>query len=61
MGVATSDTPIKSLAPILMYQHEWMPPCAAFRELGITLHPLYETLLDSIEWYRQVEFCGQAG
>ena len=57
LGVANSDTPIKSLAPILMYQHEWMPPCAAFRELGITCRPLYETLLDAIAWYRRVESC----
>jgi dihydroflavonol-4-reductase len=57
MGVANSNSPIKSLAPILMYQHEWMPPCAAFRELGISLRPLLETLQDSIEWYRVVEYC----
>jgi dihydroflavonol-4-reductase len=57
MGVANSNSPIKSLAPILMYQHEWMPPCAAFRELGISLRPLLETLQDSIDWYRVVEYC----
>jgi dihydroflavonol-4-reductase len=57
MGVANSDSPIKSLAPILMYQHEWMPPCAAFQKLGISLRPLYETLQDSIEWYRLVKYC----
>jgi len=57
MGVANSDTPIKSLAPILMYQHEWMPPCAAFRDLGINVRPLYETLVDAISWYRRVEVC----
>ena len=56
MGVANSNSPIKSLAPILMYQHEWMPPCAAFRELGISLRPLLETLEDSVEWYRVMEY-----
>ena len=57
MGVANSNSPIKSLAPILMYQHEWMPPCAAFRDLGISLRPLLETLEDSVEWYRLVGYC----
>jgi dihydroflavonol-4-reductase len=57
MGVANSDSPIKSLAPILMYQHEWMPPCAVFRDLGISPRPLFETLQDSLEWYRVVGYC----
>jgi len=57
MGVANSNSPIKSLAPILMYQHEWMPPCAAFRELGISPRPLLETLQDSMKWYRVLGFC----
>ena len=57
VGIADSNSPIKSLAPILMYQHEWMPPCAAFQELGITVRPLYETLQDSIDWYRSINYC----
>lgn len=57
MGVANSNSPIKSLAPILMYQHEWMPPCAAFLDLGISPRPLLETLEDSMEWYRIVGYC----
>lgn len=57
IGIANSEAPIKSLAPILMYQHEWMPPCVAFRDLGISLRPLYQTLLDSIRWYRGVKVC----
>jgi dihydroflavonol-4-reductase len=46
------STPYNSLGALLVYQHEWMPPCQTFRELGVTVRPLYETLLDSVEWYR---------
>lgn len=56
-GLAGGATPIQSLAPILIYQHEWLPPCAAFRELGVTVRPLYETLLDSVDWYRSIGYC----
>jgi dihydroflavonol-4-reductase len=56
-GLAGVNTPIQSLAPILIYQHEWLPPCAAFRDLGVTVRPLYETLLDSVDWYRGVGYC----
>jgi dihydroflavonol-4-reductase len=57
LGIMRPDSPIKSLAPILMYQHEWLPPCVLFRELRITLRPLYETLQDSIAWYRAIGYC----
>jgi dihydroflavonol-4-reductase len=56
-GMAGLQPPISSLAPLLIYQHEWMPPCVALRELGVTVRPLYETLLDSIEWYRRIGYC----
>jgi dihydroflavonol-4-reductase len=56
-GIAGGNTPIQSLAPILIYQHEWLPPCAAFRELAVRVRPLYETLLDSVEWYRRIGYC----
>ena len=56
-GLAGGSTPIQSLAPILIYQHEWLPPCAAFRELGVKVRPLYETLLDSVDWYRSIGYC----
>jgi dihydroflavonol-4-reductase len=56
-GLVGAGTPIQSLAPILIYQHEWLPPCDAFRELGVTVRPLYETLLDSVDWYRRIGYC----
>lgn len=56
-AVSGLQAPFSSLAPILMYQHEWMPPSVALRELGVTVRPLYETLLDSIEWYRSIGYC----
>ena len=57
LGIALDDPPLKSLAPVLMYQHEWLPPCPAFQELGIPVRPLYETLRDSIDWYRDIDYC----
>jgi dihydroflavonol-4-reductase len=56
-GLAGLRTPINSLAPLLMYQHEWMPPCTALRDLGVTIRPLYESLLDSVQWYRSIGYC----
>jgi dihydroflavonol-4-reductase len=56
-GMTGLQPPISSLAPLLMYQHEWMPPAAALRDLNVTVRPLYETLLDSIEWYRSIGYC----
>jgi dihydroflavonol-4-reductase len=48
---------INSLAPLLIYQHQWMPPCAALRDLDVKVRPLYETLLDSVAWYREIGYC----
>jgi dihydroflavonol-4-reductase len=56
-AVSGLQAPFSSLAPLLMYQHEWMPPSVELRELGVTVRPLYETLLDSIEWYRSIGYC----
>jgi dihydroflavonol-4-reductase len=53
-GGTTSYT---SLGAMLTYQHEWMPPSRALRDLGITIRPLYETLIDSVEWYRSIGYC----
>jgi dihydroflavonol-4-reductase len=57
LGIAGLQAPISSLAPLLIYQHEWMPPCVALRDLGVTVRSLNETLLDSIEWYRSIGYC----
>ena len=56
-GLAGLQSPISSLAPLLIYQHEWMPPCMAFRDLGVTVRSLSETLLDSVDWYRSIGYC----
>jgi len=53
-GGTTSYT---SLGAMLTYQHEWMPPSRPLRDLEITIRPLYETLLDSVEWYRDIGYC----
>src|SRR5579863_644298 len=56
-AVAGIQRSINSRAPLLIYQHEWMPPSVALRDLGVTVRPLYETLLDSIAWYRSIGYC----
>lgn len=50
-------SPLPSLAVMLACEHDWMNPGTAQRELGITLRPLSETLLDTIEWYRKLGYC----
>jgi dihydroflavonol-4-reductase len=50
-------TPLVSLAPMLIYEHEWLPPCKAFLELGISVRPLYETVSDSLRWYYRIGYC----
>lgn len=51
------QAPLPSLAVMLACEHDWMTPGAAQRELGITVRPLSETLLDTIEWYRKLGYC----
>ncbi len=46
------STSFNALGPMLTYQHEWMPPSRALRDLRVTIRPLYETLIDSVAWYR---------
>lgn len=50
-------TSMASLALMLIYEHDWMPPCEALRELGVTVRPLSETLIDSVRWYRRIGYC----
>jgi dihydroflavonol-4-reductase len=47
---------LPSLAVMLAREHNWITLSAAQRELGITLRPLSETLLDAIEWYRSLGY-----
>jgi len=56
-GMAGLQPSFSSLAPLLMYQHEWIPPSVALRDLSVIVRPLYETLLDSVEWYRSIGYC----
>ncbi|MFZ0678992.1 NAD-dependent epimerase/dehydratase family protein [Candidatus Binatus sp.] len=56
LGVGGFEMPI-ALAAMLVNSHEWQPPCEALMELRIVPRPLYETLLDSIEWYRSIGYC----
>jgi hypothetical protein len=51
------EAPFNSLAAILSYNHEWLPPSTALRELGVAVRPLYETLQDSVNWYRSIGYC----
>jgi dihydroflavonol-4-reductase len=52
-----TSTPYNSLAAMLVYQHEWMPPSRALRDLGVRIRPLYETLVDSVHWYQGIGYC----
>ena len=46
-----------SIAAMLVGSHEWRPPCKAFLNLKIVTRPLSETLRDSVQWYRAIEYC----
>ena len=50
-------TSIASLAPMLIYEHEWMPPCGPCANSRVTVRPLSETLIDSVRWYRKIGYC----
>jgi len=57
LNLAGFDRSLSSLAPLLIYEHEWLPPCAALMAFGIQPRPLYQTLLDSVDWYRKIGYC----
>jgi dihydroflavonol-4-reductase len=57
LNLAGFDRSLSSLAPLLIYEHEWLPPCAALRRFNLQALPLYQTLVDSIHWYRKMEYC----
>ncbi|MBI3800644.1 MAG: NAD-dependent epimerase/dehydratase family protein [Deltaproteobacteria bacterium] len=46
-----------ALSVLLLCQHEWLAPSAAQQELGLVPRPLSETLLDTIQWYRELGYC----
>jgi len=47
----------RSLGPIMLSQHEFVPPSPVLAELGVTLRPFYATLVDAIDWYRRIGYC----
>jgi dihydroflavonol-4-reductase len=49
--------PFPSLAVMLAYEQDWLVPSTAQNDLGVVLRPLSETLLDTIEWYRSLDYC----
>jgi dihydroflavonol-4-reductase len=57
LGFAGQSTPLPSLVPILIAQHEWITSSRAHYELKICPRPLSESLSDSIEWYRSMNYC----
>ena len=50
------ETPI-AIPAMLVSSHEWQPPCKAFLNLKIVTRPVFETLRDSVEWYRTIGYC----
>lgn len=56
-GLAGRPTPLPSIVPILIAQHEWITSGRVHYELGISPRPLSETLADSVEWYRSLGYC----
>jgi dihydroflavonol-4-reductase len=57
LGFVGRSTPLPSLVPILIAQHEWITSGRAHYELGIKARPLSETLTDSVRWYRSLNYC----
>jgi len=47
----------RSLGPIMLSQHEFVPASRMLAELGVGLRPFHETLIDAIAWYRSVGYC----
>lgn len=57
LGIVGQSTPLPFLAPALAYAHEWLGTGSAQIELNVVPRPLTETLIDSIQWYRQIGYC----
>jgi dihydroflavonol-4-reductase len=49
--------PIPALAAMLTMLHDSFDLSAAQRDLGVTPRPLSATLVDTIDWYRQIGYC----
>jgi hypothetical protein len=57
LGVAGQRSPLPSLAAVLANANEWQSVGSAQLELGVAIRSLSQTLLDAIEWYREIGYC----
>jgi dihydroflavonol-4-reductase len=56
-GAIGLPPPLPALAPMLTMLHDSFDPGPVQTELGIVLRPLSRTLVEAIEWYRQIDYC----
>lgn len=57
LSLLGQSTPLPSVFLMLASAFECPAPDRRQLELGLALRPLYETLLDAIEWYRLIGYC----
>ncbi len=57
LALLGQKTPLPSVFPMLANTLDCPEPDRLQVELGLRLRPLYETILDAIEWYRQIGYC----
>lgn len=54
----SSPGPWPALVLMLLAQHHWQSPSTAQHDLGAAPRSLSATLVDTIEWYRRLGYCG---
>jgi dihydroflavonol-4-reductase len=57
LGIAGLRSPMPALAPMLTSLYEPFTPGPIQRELGVNPRPLSATLVESINWYRTLNYC----
>ena len=57
LGLLGQSTPLPSVFLMLASAFDCPAPDRRQLELGLAQRPLYETLLDAIEWYRLIGYC----
>lgn len=57
LGLAGRQSPSPALATMLLAESHWTSPEGIQNALGIWPRPLSRTLVDAIDWYRQLGYC----
>jgi dihydroflavonol-4-reductase len=57
LSVAGLESPLSSGAIMISTAFDYLEPAGELEELGVKPHPLEQTIVDSIKWYRRIGYC----